>query len=168
MRTVPAVDGPLYMDVEITPHRSLSRRGRRVLMGVVIGINLVTALVFLSMGAKLVLPFLGIDVAGMGLALAVNTGGARRRERVRVGAQEVWVTRLARGREELVWTSPTRLTRSEFIDDETGPGLVQLRLRERRLAVAQDLSRPERVAFAKALDLAIWTARREGWARESA
>ena len=45
------MDGPLYMDAVITPHRSLSRRGFIILISVLTAINTATAMVFLAMRA---------------------------------------------------------------------------------------------------------------------
>ncbi len=141
----------LYMDAEITPARSLSRRGMGIVIGVTAGLALIPAVVFTAIGAPLVLPFLGADVLGLWYAFHLMRKAVRA-ERVRVSAEAVEVLR----DEASVWTSPTAFTRVE--EFETA---VRLRVSGRRTSVARALSPEERHAFAVALEDAIRAARRE-------
>jgi uncharacterized membrane protein len=141
----------LYMDAEITPARSLSKRGLYVVMGITIGLAAIPAIYFTILGAHLVLPFLGLDVLGLWYAFHVmrkNVGA----ERVRVSSEAVEVLR----DDERIWSSPTAFTRVE--EYETA---VRLAVSGRRTSVAKALSPEERSAFARALDDAIRAARRE-------
>lgn len=141
----------LYMDAEITPARSLSKRGMYVVLGITIALALIPAIYFTVLGAHLVLPFLGLDVVGLWYAFHLMRRNVRA-ERVRVSFEEVEVLR----DEERVWTSPTAFTRvDEF---ETA---VRLSMSGRRTSVAKALSPEERHAFANALSDAIRKARRE-------
>jgi uncharacterized membrane protein len=58
-----------------------------------------------------------------------------------------------------VWVSPTAFTRLALVGDAGDADHLRLRLSDRELRVARDLSPPERQAFAKALDTALWRAR---------
>ncbi len=153
------MDAPLLMDALIAPNRALSPRGLIVLLAVLATLNAVLALVFVAMGAGPVVAFLGLDMAAVIVAFAVSNRRARDHERVRVSAAEIRVTRRGRGGDQTIWTSPTVFTRVIFLDDEEGAGEVRLRLSDRETPVAAALSRPERVAFAAALETAIGRAR---------
>lgn len=153
------MDGPLYMDAVITPHRSLSQRGFIVLIGVLTTINAVSAIVFLRLGAAPVPAFLGLDVAALVIALLVSRRAVLNRERVQVTAAEIHVWRETPKGAQTVWRSPTAFTRVALVGpDEEDPDL-QLRLSDRGVAVARALTRAERRDFAAALERAIRNAR---------
>ena len=158
------MDAPLFMDAEISRNRTLSAHGLRVLFGVLIGLDVVLGVVFAVMGAGLVAGFMAVAAAALFLAFAISNRRARDLERVQVSPFEVRVVRRVRTEEQVVWTSPTAFTRVELIDGEASAGEVRLRLREQKVEVAQALSRPERLAFAKALETAIRRAQSaSGW-----
>ena len=77
--------GPYFMDAVITPNRSLSKRGMIILISIITLINVITALVFLRIGATLVPIFLGLDVLAITLAFVVSNQAARQVERVGLG-----------------------------------------------------------------------------------
>ena len=154
---------PLYMDAEIKPNRSLTERGFIILISIVTLANLAAAGVFLAMGATFVPIFLGIDVLAITVAFAVSFRSARNIERVRVSAEDVVITYETPRETRVVWESPTAFTRVTTVRDEddrvTG---LHLALSGRERAVAVALSPRERGEFAKALEDAIWRARRGG------
>ena len=152
---------PVYMDAVITPHRSLSQRGFIVLIAVVTVANCASAALFVSMGATFVPVFLGIDVLAVLVAFISSYHAAKRVERVQVTARDVRVTHEAPNWSKLVWESPTAFTRVQLeTEDERAVGL-RLALSGREVAVAAALSPRERAEFARALEDAIHTARRE-------
>ncbi len=155
---------PLYMDAVISPNRSLSRTGLHVLLGVLIAFNLVIALFLLVLGAPPVLPFLGLDVLAIWLALNASFRAAERKERVRVTAEAVTVSREDDKGARVVWTSPTAFTRVDIDQPGEHEARVRLRIYRRRLTLARALSPPERVEFANALERAIRDARAERYA----
>lgn len=151
----------LYMDAVITPHRSLSRKGFITLICIVTGLNCISAAVFVALGATLVPIFIGLDVLAVIVAFLVSYQAAKRVERVQVSAREVRVIQETPRWSRVVWESPTAFTRvaADTIDD----CMVELRLAlsGREAAVAAALSPGERADFARALEQAIYTARRE-------
>ncbi len=153
------MEEPFFMDAVITPHRSMSSKGFIILIAVLTTINAVSAAFFVMIGAGPVPIFLGLDLVAVIVAFAVSGRAARRQERIRVTASEVRVIKASPRGEETVWVSPTAFTRVALIGDAGDADFLRLRLSDRELRVAGDLSRPERVAFAKALDRAIWQAR---------
>ncbi|MBV8681889.1 MAG: DUF2244 domain-containing protein [Caulobacteraceae bacterium] len=158
------MDAPLFMDAVISRNRTLSPRGLLILFGVLIGLDAAFGLVFAAMGAGLVAGFMAVVAGALFAAFAISNRRARDLERVQVSPFEVRVIRCVRTEERVVWTSPTAFTRVELIDNEVSAGEIRLRLREQQVEVAQALSRPERLVFAKALETAIRRAQSaSGW-----
>lgn len=153
------MDDPYFMDAVITPHRSLSSRGFIILIGVLTAFNVASAVFFIIIGAGPVPIFLGLDLVAVIIAFAVSNRAARRHERIQVTAAEVRVLLQSPRGDQTVWISPTAFTRVSVIGPDDDEADVQLRQADRAVAVARDLSRPERLAFAEALDRAIWRAR---------
>lgn len=149
------------MDAVITPHRSLSERGFIILISVVTLANCCSAAVFVYMGAVLVPFFLGLDVLAIIVAFIVSFRAARRIERVQVTARDVVVTHEAPNWSRVVWESPTAFTRVAVEKEDDRTVGLRLALSGKDVAVAQALSPRERAEFAKALEQAIWEARRE-------
>jgi uncharacterized membrane protein len=151
----------LYMDAEIRPHRSLSERGFIILISVITAANVASAAVFVRMGAHWVLPFLGVDLLAIVVAFLVSFRSARVVERIQVSPGEVRVTYEGPNDSRLVWESPTAFTRITVEKDEEDRVMaLRLALSGRETPVAAALSPGERGEFAKALEEAIWKARR--------
>ena len=154
---------PLYMDRVIAPHRSLSPQGAAVLLGVMMAFNVMVAIFLLVVGAPPVLPFLGLDVLALGLALRASDRAARRVERVQVTAEAVTVSREDEKGARTVWISPTAFTRVGVDHLGEHEARVRLMIYRKRLTLARSLSPDERVSFAQALQDAIRAARNERW-----
>jgi uncharacterized membrane protein len=153
----------LYLDAELRPRRSLSRRGVALLMLPLVAINLIFATFFFVLGAAFVPPFLGLDVLAMGIALLVSFRSARRIERVRVTADEIRVTH-ERGRwMRIVWASPTAFTRVDLEQAGRHGAALRLSSKGEKVTVAAALSPPERESFAHELEAALAAARAERW-----
>lgn len=152
---------PLYMDAVIKPNRSMSRRGLHVVLGVMIAFNLMVAVFLLVLGAPPVLPFLGLDILAVWLALRASFRAAERAERVRVTAEAVTVSREDEKGARIVWTSPTAFTRVGVDQPGEHETRVRLMMSRRCLTLGRALSPPERVDFARALERAILRARSE-------
>ena len=152
---------PFYMDAVITPNRSLSERGFIVLIAVVTLANCASAAVFIAMGATFVPIFLGVDVLAVLIAFMASYRAGRRVERVQVTARDVRVMQETPVHSTVIWESPTAFTRIRVETDDARAVGVKLQLSGRELAVAASLSPRERAEFARALETAIWEARRE-------
>jgi len=154
-------DTALYMDAEIKPNRSLSERGFIILISVITIANVASAAVFVRMGAHFVLPFLGIDLLAVIVAFLASFRAGRVIERIQVSPAEVKVTYETPKDSRVVWESPTAFTRITLERDEEDRVMaLHLALSGRETAVAAALSPGERGEFAKALEEAIWKARR--------
>jgi uncharacterized membrane protein len=150
-----------YMDAEIRPNRSLSERGFIVLIAVVTIANCASAAVFVAMGATFVPIFLGVDLLAVVVAFLVSFQAAKRVERVQVTARDVRVTQETPRWSRVIWESPTAFTRVHVEREEERTVGLKLALSGREVAVAAALSPRERAEFAKALERAIWEAKRE-------
>jgi uncharacterized membrane protein len=73
----PVLEGQLYLDAVLRPHRSLSFTAFRLMLIVVIVANLVAAIVFVANGAFPVAGFLGLDVLALWLAFRNMCAWAR-------------------------------------------------------------------------------------------
>jgi uncharacterized membrane protein len=153
------MDPAYFMDAVITPHRSLSSRGLIILIGVLTFINCASAGFFLHIGAGPVPIFLGLDVAAVAIALRARQRAGSQRERVQVTDAEVRVVLETPRGARTVWVSPTAFTRVALVGAPGDEDDLQLTVSDKRLRVARSLSRPERLAFAEALDRAIRRAR---------
>jgi len=152
----------LYMDAEIIPHRSLSKRGFRWVFGAIIVFNLITGSFFLfALHAFPVPIFLGLDVLGVFLAFRLNYSGAGQIERVQISAQEVRVLHQYGRRARCVWTSPTAFTRVALDGAGEHHARVSLHLSGRSVIIGVALSPGERDELAAALERAIKQARME-------
>ena len=152
---------PIYMDAEIKPNRSLSERGFVLLISVITVANVASAIVFLNMGASLVPIFLGIDVVAITVAFLASFRAGRQIERVKVSASDVVITYETPRASRVVWESPTAFTRVTTERDEDNRVIaLKVMLSGRHASVASALSPGERGEFAKALENAIWRAKR--------
>ncbi len=149
------------MDAEIRPNRSLSERGFIILIAVVTVANCASAAVFIAVGAIFVPIFLAVDVLAVLVAFLVSFHAAKRIERVQVSASEIRVTHETPKQTRLVWRSPTAFTRVRVEKEEERTVALKLALSGREAEVAAALSPRERADFARALERAIWQARRE-------
>ena len=155
------MDAALYMDAEIKPNRSLSERGFIILISVITLANVASAAVFVRLGAHWVLPFLGIDLLAIIVAFIASFRSGRIIERIQVSPGEVRVTYESPKDSRIVWESPTAFTRITLEKDEEDRVMaLHLALSGRETPVAAALSPGERGEFAKALEEAIWKARR--------
>jgi uncharacterized membrane protein len=151
----PEMEGALYMDAVLRPHRSLSYAAFRVMLFAMIAANVAVAVFFVAQGAFPVAGFLGLDVLALWLAFRWNYRAARREEHVRVGAHQVHVAAIDAAGEAThwvlnpVWAKVAREGAGVLVR----AGNIQLRL-------GAFLSPKECNAFAAALDAALHRARR--------
>ena len=145
----------------LMPHRSLSRTGFLLLMGILAGISFITGVVFLLAGAWPIFGFCGLDVLLLYWAFRVNYRRAKAYEQVTVTSSELMVRQVShRGRIREwtlnpLWVRLERVVRAEF-------GIERLFLvsHGRRLAIAGCLGPQEKEGFAAALAAALGEARR--------
>ena len=82
-----------YFDAKLMPHRSLAPRGFRILMGVVIGANLLIGIPFLVSGAWPVFGFMGLDILALYLLFKLNYRSGKLFEQLRLTAADFTIWR---------------------------------------------------------------------------
>lgn len=154
-------EAPLFAAI-LTPHRSLGWTGFIALMAAVGAINLAGAVLFYSIGAWPVVPFLGADVLIIFLAFRANYLHARAFEEVIVTPTEVRVRKVSFHGHAREWRFNTAWTRLNQTVDEDEGQVTGLALDEgrRKLDIATFLPPVEREGFGKALRLALAEAKR--------
>jgi uncharacterized membrane protein len=145
----------------LSPHRSLSRQGFAIVMGILGGASFILGVVFLLMGAWPVFGFLGLDVFLVWLAFRSNYRAARAFEEILVTPiRLVWRRVSARG-DECEDTMNPRWVRLETTSDELS-GVTRVTLTERRITrvIGAFLPPMHKEKLAKSLASALATAKR--------
>jgi uncharacterized membrane protein len=148
---------PLHFNALLTPHRSLSRKGFFIVIGVVAAVNFTAGAFFMAKGAWPVFGFCGLEVLLVWWAFRANYRAARAHETVQLAQNELRVRRVdAKGRARVFSFQPywVRLSLKENPDASTHLHLVS---HGRSLEVASCLSPAERRDFARALVEALAT-----------
>lgn len=157
---MPPADRPVF-SAELTPYRSLGRKGLRVFLMIAGLMSLVHVFVFLVIGAWPIVLFFGLDFVALFAAFWFNNRAARAREEVSVSRTDVSVRKFAAsGRMTELRFNPfwTRFT----VDRHQEIGIVSMRLSDRRRAtdIGSFLNRDDRETFATALSGALATVKR--------
>jgi uncharacterized membrane protein len=150
---------PLFA-ATLTPHRSLSPRGKRVVIALVAALALVPGIIFYVAGAWPVVGFMGLDVLAIWFALTVSMRGGRAYEVVTLWPGALELKKVdAKGVEDVLSFTPFNV---RFVIDrdynERVTGLW-LKERERRIPIGAFLSPEEKVSFSKAFGTALKKAR---------
>lgn len=145
----------------IHPYRSLGAQGFRILFVVVVALNLIGAVVTLSIGAWPVAGFLGLDVLAVYVAFRVSYAQMRAFERVAIDYDTLVVERIDRKGARRAWQFPAYWVSVWYEgDEERGTSTVTLRSHGRTLEIGGFLSPFERKDFADTLRAALHDARR--------
>lgn len=161
--------GPrILFDAVLHPHRSLSPRGFKVLMGFFVLVSLTVGGWFFLNGAWPVFGFFGLDILLFYLAFRISYRGGRMYERVRLTEAELEVQRVDPGGGRRVWTFQPYWLRVTMDDPPEHDSQVTLSSHGRSLTVGSFLSPEERLDFAKALRGALDRIRAVGCARPTA
>ena len=150
---------PLFA-ATLTPHRSLTPAGKRVVTGLVAALALVPGLVFYTAGAWPVVGFMGLDVLAIWVALTVSLRGGKAREVVTLWPGALELKRIdPKGIEETLSFSPFSVRFVIDRDFNERVNALWLRERERRIAIGAFLSPDEKQSFSKAFGTALRKAR---------
>jgi uncharacterized membrane protein len=151
---------PLFA-ATLTPHRSLTPRGRRILIATIAIAASIPGLTMYALGAWPVVGFMGLDVAAVWWALNASTRSGQRSEHVALYPDSLDVRLVSdAGAERLLHFNPF-FVRLEISRDAAGriSGLA-LRDRAQTLPIGSFLNEPDKTTFAKALGAALARARR--------
>jgi uncharacterized membrane protein len=145
----------------LRPHRSLGRRGFLALMTAIATLWFVTGLYFWSLGAWMVLGFVGLDFLAVWLAFKLNYRAGRAYEDIAVSRAALVIRKVApNGRIQEFRFNPhwVRLE-VQRLEDE-GVTRILVRMRDQRVAVGAFLNPEDRESFARAFGGALAQARR--------
>jgi len=151
----PSQQQPVYFDAELMPHRSLSPRGFRILMAVVIAANATVGAVFYFSGAWPVFGFMGLDVGLLYFLFRLNYRNGQLIETLRLTDDAFEVRRRFPNGEELRWTLEPYWLRVELDQPPQHDSKLVLVSRRRRLTVGSFLAPEERAQLADALRVAL-------------
>jgi len=141
----------------LTPHRSLTRQGFLVVMGLVVVVNLVVGGLFMAIGAWPVAGFAGLDVLIIWWAFRANFADARKMERISITEHELVFDRFAENRPPEQQRFVRRWVRVELEEDREREliGRLSLVSGASRVAVGDFLAPEERKQLATALRAAL-------------
>ena len=143
--------GPLLIDAELRPHRSLGRAGFFALMSCVALASFGAGLAFALAGAWPVLGFFGLDVALVWLAFHLNERGGRTVERLRLSPERCDVERIGPTGRSRRWTFQPFWLRVALEDPDGHHCRVTLSSRGTRVSVGAFLTPDERRALYRTL-----------------
>ncbi len=151
---------PLFEDT-LTPHRSLGRRGFRVLMLATCAATTALSVPFYLMGAWPIVGFFGLDVLAVYLAFRLNFRAARAFEHFYLTYFELKFARVTANGARREWRLTPAWVRLERVDDEDyGPQRLTLVSRGQSWQIARGVGPERKAQFAGALTRALAEARR--------
>lgn len=141
----------------LTPHRSLTKQGFLIVMGLVVVVNLLVGGLFMAIGAWPVAGFAGLDVLLIWWAFRANFADARRMERISITEHELVFDRFAENRAPEQQRFVRRWVRVELEEDREREliGRLSLVSGASRVAVGDFLAPEERKQLATALRAAL-------------
>ena len=137
------------------PNRSLSPDGFKRVLGLVVGVNVLNASIYFSVGAWPVAFFCGLDILVVWLAFQMSYASGRRHERIMLTDDALWVSRVLPSGHETRWRLDPFAARVRIdrpVRHETQARIVE---RGRTLVVGSFLAPDERGELADALDTAL-------------
>lgn len=151
MTSPPITPAPVLYSAIIRPHRSAGPAGTRTLILLLAMAWLVIGMVFVIAGAWPVAPFMGIEIALLAGAFALNNKAASMEEAINLTAAALTVRRVDHwGKQSIFSFPPHWLQVNTDVSGPTGPRL-ELRSHGRSLFIGNFLLPDERLALAIAL-----------------
>lgn len=145
---------------EITPHRSLGRRGFVIVIAAFGTLTAIISVPFYLLGAWPVLGFLGLDVLALWIAFRISFAQARACEQVVLTCVDLMVRKITPRGAWREWRfNPLWVRLDSETDEDFGMMRLSLTERQRRIDVAGALSPHERAEFADALGRALASVR---------
>lgn len=150
---------PLFA-ARLTPHRSLSPRGIKIVVAVLASMALLPGLIFYMLGAWPVVGFMGLDVLALYWALTWSFRDGKRSEQVTLWQDLLEIRQISPSGEETRETFNPTLVRlvidRDFDERTTG---LKLKTQDRELIVGAFLNPDDKGSFAKAFGTALKKAR---------
>jgi len=150
---------PLFA-ATLTPHRSLTATGKRVVLGLVVALALGPSPIFYLAGAWPVVVFMGLDVLAIIVALAISIRSGKACEVLTLWPAQLELKKIdAKGAEDLLTFEPR--TVRFVIDRDYNERVTGLWLRDepRRVPLGAFLSADEKLSLSKVFGTALRKAR---------
>jgi len=150
---------PLFA-ATLTPHRSLTPRGKRVVIGLVAALALVPGIVFYVAGAWPVVGFMGLDILAIWAALTISMRGGKAFEVI-----TLWPTALelkkvdAKGGEEVLNFTPKAVKFLVDRDYNERVTALWLKVDTKKVPLGAFLSADEKLSLSKVFGTALRKAR---------
>ena len=150
---------PLFA-ATLTPHRSLTPNGKRVVIGLAAALALVPGLIFYLAGAWPVVGFMGLDVVAIWVALTVSMRTGKTHEVVTLWPTSLELRKVdAKGTEEVLTFAPQAVKFLIDRDYNERVTALWLKLETRKVPFGAFLSPDEKLSFAKVFGTALRKAR---------
>lgn len=156
----------VYLDAMLRPNQSLSRSAFVVVMGLVVMINLFSAVAFLSAGALPIVGFMGLDILAVFLGFKICFRDQKQWTRVRVTAENLRVDHVNKKGEASNVELPTAFARVELKKPYTPNSWLTLANRGEAYVIGRFLTIDERKSLAEAISDALLRARNERFPSE--
>lgn len=141
----------LLFQATIVPHRSLSRRGLRILLAAIFGACTLNASIFVAIGAWPVGGFTGIELLLAALLLRINVLSARASEMVMLTGESLRIVRTDRAGKRSERTLPPHWLRTELRERAGRVPRLVLVGRDVEEEVGASLGEAEKRDFAESL-----------------
>lgn len=150
---------PLFA-ATLTPHRSLTPRGQRIVIGIVAVLAALPGLILSRLGAWPVLGFMGLDVLGVWWALSASSKQERAFEEVTLWPDHLDIRQVsAKGKEAKFSFNPffVRLVLDRDHDERTHA--IRLKTKDSELEIGAFLNPDDKASFAQVFGTALKKAR---------
>jgi uncharacterized membrane protein len=150
---------PLFA-ATLTPHRSLTPTGKRVVIGLVAALALVPGLVFYVAGAWPVVGFMGLDVLAIWAALMLSMRGGKAYEVLTLWPAQLELKKVdAKGKEEVLSFVPANVRFVVDRDYNERVTALWLKAAEKKVPLGAFLSVDEKLSLSKVFGTALRKAR---------
>ncbi len=151
----PPPSGAVHFDAVLTPHRSLPRRGRVLLVAALAALLGSVGLAFWSLGAWPVAGFCGLEVLLVWGAFELNDRSGRAVETVRLDDRVLRIDRVAPSGRAVFWTFEPGWARVALKSRRRGGDRLVVSSHGRRVAIGAFLTDGERGDLAASLNKAL-------------
>ena len=156
----------IYLDTELRPNASLSRRAFFIVMSVVGVFSFVAGLLYLTLGAWPVFGFFGLDMLAIWLAFRFSFRAQKQVTYVRVDETHVRLWHMQKGKEDKRVDLPTAFVRVALDEPVTHNSFLTLQYGQKAWVIGRFLTPKKRKAFVSELRAAICAARSHAYSGE--
>jgi uncharacterized membrane protein len=150
---------PLFA-ATLTPHRSLTPAGKRVVIGLVAALAVAPGLIFYLAGAWPVVGFMGLDVLAIWVALTVSMRGGKAYEVITLWPAALELRKVdAKGVEEILRFTPAAVRFLVDRDYNERVTALWFKADDRKVPVGAFLSTDEKLSLSKVFGTALRKAR---------